>query len=207
MVGYNLKIWNNDAATIRQQTAAGGKLYFYKEQPTGQNYHPDPILSRGRDGNGTLYLYTHMNPQGVRILNTDADCFSNATVVIIGGPPSGHPSKPSNPMDGPIGQLNSELQDIANQMWIQTQKIQTKDNEVMKLIESKRQTLRKKLEVLQGKHTTHTTLSDSIKRLHTKLEDDQSDLNATYLHYIVWFLAAGVLLAVATHQLKKRLNN
>ena len=112
MVGYNLKIWNNDVALLRQRTAAGGKLYFYKEQPTGQNYHVDPILSRGRDGNGTWYLYTHMNPHGVRILNTDATCFSDATNVIIGGPPPATIS--SSPMDGHIGELNNELQNIAN---------------------------------------------------------------------------------------------
>ncbi len=75
------------------------------------------------------------------------------------------------------------------------------------LIEGKRQTLRKKLEILQSKNTIHTKLSNSIKNLRTKLEDDRSELNATYLHYIVWFLAAGVMTAVATHQLKKRFTN
>lgn len=205
MVGYNLKIWNNDVALLRQRTAAGGKLYFYKEQPTGQNYHVDPILSRGRDSNGTLYLYTHMNPQGVRILSTDATCFADATNVIIGGPPPATIS--SNPMDGHIDQLNNELQDIANQIWIQTQKIQTEDKEVMEQIRSKRKILKTKLQTLQTNHNKHGGLKASIRRLNTKLQQDRSDLTSTYAQYLVWFLASGILGALVIQQLRKRLGN
>jgi len=60
---------------------------------------------------------------------------------------------------------------------------------------------------LQASHHKHGGLRSSIRRLDTKLQEDRTDLTSTYAQYLVWFLATGLLGAVAIQQLRKRLGN
>ena len=83
-----IKIFNQDVTKIFNPTTGDGKVYFYPEQPTGQDLFADPISSKTRDSNGTLYLHTHMNPNGLRIRESAADCFSDSTTLYVGGPPT-----------------------------------------------------------------------------------------------------------------------
>mgnify|MGYP001375329801 CR=1 FL=1 len=63
-----IKIYNLDVPKIFKTTSYKGFLYFYPNQLTGWNLYADPISKTSTDSNGTLYLYTHMNPNGVKIV-------------------------------------------------------------------------------------------------------------------------------------------
>ena len=84
-----IKIYNLDVPKIFKTTSYKGFLYFYPNQLTGWNLYADPISKTSTDSNGTLYLYTHMNPNGVKINAAGAACFVKATHLYIGGPPWG----------------------------------------------------------------------------------------------------------------------
>jgi len=92
-----MKIYSTDISNIFSTDFYDGRIYFYAEQPTGQNLTADPINKRGTDSNGTLYLYTNLNPQGLRIRASAASCFSAATSVYLGGPPRSPPTKTKAP--------------------------------------------------------------------------------------------------------------
>jgi hypothetical protein len=92
-----MKIYSADISNIFSTDFYDGRIYFYAEQPTGQNLTADPINKRGTDSNGTLYLYTNLNPQGLRIRSSAASCFSTATSVYLGGPARNPPTKTKTP--------------------------------------------------------------------------------------------------------------
>ena len=96
-----LNIYAADVDKIRESPA----LYFYTvpppKGPYNESFYADPITSMTKDGNGTLYIHTQMNPGGgkagpVKIPAQYADCFDGAAVLYI-GPKPGTPELPPPP--------------------------------------------------------------------------------------------------------------
>ncbi len=96
-----LNIYATDVAKIRESPA----LYFYTVPPpkgaNNETFYADAITSMTKDGNGTLYIHTQMNPGNgkagpVKIPAQYADCFDGAAVLYI-GPKPGTPEQPPPP--------------------------------------------------------------------------------------------------------------
>ena len=102
----------------------------------------------------------------------------------------GSPNKDCRSKASKLQQLNNELLDISNRMWGQIQKLHTTDVKLQKALISKRSTLRKQMQRLQGERQYHEQVRTSGSTLEGEIEDNHLQVNSLYLQYLVWFFGS-----------------
>ena len=99
--------------------------------------------------------------------------------------------------------INSQLMNISNQMWQKTQNIHTQDAKLQNEINTQRDKLRKQMKHLKKERSLFNKLNTDQNTLEGEIEDNKLQVNAAYLHYLVWFIAASTIGAIAVQQALK----
>ena len=99
--------------------------------------------------------------------------------------------------------LNDQLMNLSKQMWEATQKIHSSDIKLQQELDNHRQQLGKKTSMLQTHQTSYNKLYDSQNTLAGQVIDNKRQTNSMYMHYLVWFVAATTIGAIAMKQALK----
>ena len=99
--------------------------------------------------------------------------------------------------------LNKQINDSINKLIKQTQHANTVNTRATGDASTHSQQLRIQLNELLAKKSAMDTLVAKKQTLHGQLSDRRRELDASYLHYIAWFISAITLGALAFNRLAK----
>ena len=111
--------------------------------------------------------------------------------------------KKMSDLESQIKKLNTQIMRKANKIVKQTYKTNNTTNELNKYNDSQRSDLKGKIDELMKRKHSYDALVSQKNSLDGQHEDKQNELDAVYLHYIVWFIAATTLGVLTVHQLSK----
>lgn len=106
----------------------------------------------------------------------------------------------TNESDNHLKHLNDQLMTLSNQMWEQTQKIRSSDIKIQEQITKKRQKLNDNISKLNTHRAQFTKLDDLHSTLDGQLQDNRLRNDSAYIQYLVWFVAATTIGAIAIHR-------
>ena len=106
----------------------------------------------------------------------------------------------TNESDNHLKHLNDQLMTLSNQMWEQTQKIRSSDIKIQEQITKKRQKLNDNISKLNTHRAQFTQLDDLHSTLDGQLQDNRLRNDSAYIQYLVWFIAATTIGAIAIHR-------
>ena len=102
-----------------------------------------------------------------------------------------------------IKKLNIQIMQQANRIIKHTYGINKSSNNINKSRDSQRNQLKNQVNELMRKKQTFDSLLQDSNSLDGQHQDKQNELDAVYLHYIVWFIAATTLGVITVRQLSK----
>jgi len=109
----------------------------------------------------------------------------------------------ANKLKQQISVLNGKIMTVANKLIAQTRKTNSANSRTQSTRSEQQLKLRHSLNALLDKKGGFDSLMANRATLTGQLEDRRLDLNASYLHYLTWFVSAITLAAVAGHQILK----
>ena len=89
---------------------------------------------------------------------------------------------------------------LSNQMWEQTQKIRSSDIKLQEQITKKRQKLNDNISKLNTHRAQFSQLDNLHSTLDGQLQDNRLRNDSAYIQYLVWFVAATTIGAIAIHR-------
>tara|TARA_B110000285_G_scaffold231370_1_gene299953 strand:- start:1061 stop:1735 length:675 start_codon:yes stop_codon:yes gene_type:complete len=96
--------------------------------------------------------------------------------------------------------LNDQLMTLSDQMWEQTKKIHSSDIKIQEQITKKREKLNDNISKLNSHRAQFTQLDDLHSTLDGQLQDNRLRNDSAYIQYLVWFVAATTIGAIAIHK-------
>jgi chromosome segregation ATPase len=118
-----------------------------------------------------------------------------------------HAQKMNSPkfkeLQSKIKKLNSQIMRQANILVKQTYSTNNTNTQLNKYRGVQRSDLKQKLDMIMKRKQSYDGLIGQTNSLVGQQEDRQNELDAAYLHYIVWFIAATTLGVLTVHQLSK----
>ena len=102
--------------------------------------------------------------------------------------------------DNHLKHLNDQLMALSNQMWEQTQKIRSSDIKIQEQITKKRQKLNDNISKLNTHRAQFSQLDNLHSTLDGQLQDNRLRNDSAYIQYLVWFVAATTIGAIAVHR-------
>ena len=106
-------------------------------------------------------------------------------------------------LEGKIQKLNGEIMRKANKLVAQTYKTHGTTNNLNKYRTEQRGDLKNMVDKLMARKQKYDGLIRQKNSLEGQYQDRQNELDAAYLHYIVWFIAATTLGILTVRQLSK----
>jgi len=106
----------------------------------------------------------------------------------------------TNESDNHLKHLNDQLMTLSNQMWEQTQKIRSSDIKIQEQITKKRQKLNDNISKLNSHRAQFGQLDNLHSTLDGQLQDNRLRNDSAYIQYLVWFVAATTIGAIAIHR-------
>ena len=106
-------------------------------------------------------------------------------------------------LEGKIQKLNGEIMRKANKLVTQTYKTHGTTNKLNKYRSEQRGDLKNMVDKLMVRKQKYDGLIRQKNSLQGQYQDRQNELDAAYLHYIVWFVAATTLGILTVRQLSK----
>ena len=118
-----------------------------------------------------------------------------------------HAQKMNSPkfkeLQSKIKKLNSQIMRQANILVKQTYSTNNTNTQLNKYRGVQRSNLKQQLDMIMKRKQSYDGLIGQTNSLVGQQEDRQNELDAAYLHYIVWFIAATTLGVLTVHQLSK----
>ena len=96
---------------------------------------------------------------------------------------------------------NTELMDMATQLWTRTEKLGDKAGEVQTSLDTERTKLRQQMELLQARSEILQSLEKGNLKLDGELTSKRRDHDSAYTQHIIWFAAAAALTVIAVHKI------
>jgi len=99
--------------------------------------------------------------------------------------------------------LNEQLLSITNEIWKGVQSVNTRNAKLAPAAASHRNDLQARMKALEKAQAQLNHKTQMSSTLSGEIDNRNLNVDATYMHYIVWFIAAATIGAVSVQQLSK----
>ena len=99
--------------------------------------------------------------------------------------------------------LNDQLMNLSKTIWNETQKINTTGDAVQQQLDEKRQKINSYIRELGGNQDEYDKLYNSQNTLEGQVIDNKKMINAAQMQYMIWFVSAITLGAIAVNHVFK----
>jgi len=99
--------------------------------------------------------------------------------------------------------LNEQLLTITNEIWKGVQSVNSRNAKLAPVAASHRNNLQARMKALEKAQNQLKQKADMSSTLSGEIDNRNLNVDATYMHYIVWFIAAVTIGAVSVQQLSK----